>query len=137
MKVLEFAFDSRDTGDRADYLPHNYGENCVAYTGTHDNQTIVSWTKTISEKERDELLNYLSRYEPDGKEIHKRLISLVMKSKAKVCIIPIQDWLGLDDSCRMNTPSTTGANWRWRMSETAFDKDLCSEIRRITIQSGR
>ena len=137
MKVLEFAFDSRDTGDRADYLPHNYGENCIAYTGTHDNQTIVSWTKTISEKERDELLNYLSRYEPDGKEIHKRLISLVMKSKANVCIIPIQDWLGFDDSCRMNTPSTTGVNWRWRMSETAFDKDLCSEIRRITIQSGR
>ena len=53
MKVLEFGFDSRDTGNREDYLPHNYGENCVAYTGTHDNQTVRSWFETISDEERN------------------------------------------------------------------------------------
>ncbi|MBR6616339.1 MAG: 4-alpha-glucanotransferase, partial [Oscillospiraceae bacterium] len=95
MKVLEFAFDSRDTGSRNDYLPHNYDENCVAYTGTHDNQTIAAWFQTITDEERQMAREYLcDAYTPE-EELHKVFISLLMRSRAKLCVIPMQDWLGL------------------------------------------
>ncbi len=137
MKVLEFAFDSRDTGSRNDYLPHNYGENCVAYTGTHDNQTINAWFNTISDNERKMTREYLcDRYTPEN-ELHKAFISLIMRSRANVCIIPMQDWLGYDDKARMNTPSTIGENWKWRMKESDFSDNLITEIGRITRLYGR
>lgn len=137
MKVLEFAFDSRDTGNRNDYLPHSYSENCVAYTGTHDNQTIVSWFKTISDEEQKMAREYLcDNYTPDD-ELHKAFISLIMRSKANVCIIPMQDWLGLDDSARMNTPSTVGDNWKWRMTLSQMSDRLSSEIKCVTEMYGR
>lgn len=137
MKVLEFAFDSRDTGNRTDYLPHNYSENCVAYTGTHDNQTIFSWFKTISDEERKMAREYLcDMYTPEN-ELHKTFISLVMRSRANVCIIPMQDWLGLDDKARMNKPSTVGENWKWRMLQKDITKDLSAKIRHITEMYGR
>lgn len=136
MKVLEFAFDSRDTGNRAEHMPHNYIENCIAYTGTHDNQTVTSWEQTITESERQQLLNYLDENEIPQGPINKRLITLAMKSRADVCIIPMQDWLGLDDGSRMNTPSTAENNWRWRMTELPKDS-LCREIRFITEGCGR
>ena len=137
MKVLEFAFDSRDTGSRNDYLPHNYNENCVAYTGTHDNQTISAWFGTISDEERETARNYLcDKYTPD-EELYKAFISLIMRSKANVCIIPMQDWLGLNDSARMNTPSTVGENWKWRMKSEDMSTALCEEICRTTQQYGR
>ena len=137
MKVLEFAFDSRDTGSRNDYLPHNYNENCVAYTGTHDNQTVASWFETISEKERHTARDYAcDKYTPDG-ELNKVFISLIMRSKARLCIIPLQDWLGLSDDCRMNTPSTVGENWKWRVLSEQLDEGLCGEILNITSIYGR
>ncbi|MBR3866853.1 MAG: 4-alpha-glucanotransferase, partial [Butyricicoccus sp.] len=116
MKVLEFAFDSRDTGSANDYLPHNYIENCVAYTGTHDNETIVSWFDTIMKEEREAARDYLCDNHTPKKYLYKSFIALVMRSTAKSCIIPMQDWLGLDNSARMNKPSTVGINWRWRVS---------------------
>lgn len=128
MKVLEFGFDSRDTGNREDYLPHNYGENCVAYTGTHDNQTVRSWFETISEQERQMVIEYLGEEPEDGRGICRAFIDLVMKSKANVCIIPMQDYLGYDDSTRMNQPSTVGKNWRWRMTEDDCSDALKEEI---------
>lgn len=128
MKVLEFGFDSRDTGNREDYLPHNYGENCVAYTGTHDNQTVRSWFETISEQERQMVIEYLGEEPEDGRGICRAFIDLVMKSKANVCIIPMQDYLGYDDSTRMNQPSTVGKNWRWRMTEGDCSDALKEEI---------
>ncbi len=101
MKVLEFAFDSRDSGCANDYLPHNYPENSVAYTGTHDNETIAGWWKSIMAKERKLARDYLcDNYTPD-KELHKCFISLVMRSSAKLCVIPMQDYMGLDNSWRM------------------------------------
>ena len=97
MKVLEFAFDSRDSGCANDYLPHNYPENSVAYTGTHDNETIAGWWKSIMAKERKLARDYLcDNYTPD-KELHKCFISLVMRSSAKLCVIPMQDYMGLDE----------------------------------------
>ncbi|MBE6862425.1 MAG: 4-alpha-glucanotransferase [Ruminococcus sp.] len=137
MKVLEFAFDSRDTGSRNDYLPHNYTENCVAYTGTHDNQTIASWFETISDEERKTAREYLcDEYTPDDK-LHRAFISLIMRSRADVCIIPMQDWLRLKDDARMNTPSTVGENWKWRMTPSQLSGGIFGEIRRITELYGR
>ncbi len=137
MKVLEFAFDSRDTGSPGDYLPHNYTENCVAYTGTHDNQTIVSWYDTISDEEKAMAREYLcDEYTPDGK-LYLSFISLIMRSRANVCIIPMQDWLGLDDKSRMNKPSTVGCNWKWILSPSALTAELSKEILRTTEMYGR
>lgn len=137
MKVLEFAFDSRDSGSSNDYLPHNYNKNCVAYTGTHDNQTIVSWLGTIKDEELSLVREYLCDYHTTVGELYIPLICLIMRSRADVCIIPMQDWLGLDDSARMNTPSTLGGNWQWRMNKTDFNDNLIDKIKRITRLYGR
>ena len=137
MKVLEFAFDSRDTGSRNDYLPHNYNENCVAYTGTHDNQTIFSWFQTITDEERSMAREYLcDEFTPDEK-LHRAFISLIMRSSAKLCIIPMQDWLGLDDKSRINVPSTVGTNWKWRLLPTDLPDTLKEEIFKTTQIYGR
>ena len=137
MKVLEFAFDSRDTGSRNDYLPHNYNENCVAYTGTHDNQTISSWFQTITDEERSMAREYLcDEFTPDEK-LHRTFISLIMRSRAKLCIIPMQDWLGLDDKSRINVPSTVGTNWKWRLLPTDLPDTLKEEICKTTQIYGR
>lgn len=131
MKVLEFAFDARDGGG-SEYLPHSYAENCVAYTGTHDNQTIRSWFQTIKEEERQMVRDYTcDRYTPDD-QIGKTMIGILMRSKANLCMVPLQDYLGLDDRSRMNTPSTVGENWRWRMEPEALQPELRAEILRLT-----
>lgn len=137
MKIIEFAFDSRDTGCAADYLPHNYKRNSVVYTGTHDNETLVSWWKQISDEERKTVRDYLFDYNTSDKEIHKSIIALVMRSVADICIIPIQDFLGLDNSARMNKPSTLGNNWTWRLLENQFDEELQIEICSMAVRYGR
>ena len=112
MKVLEFAFDSRDTGSASDYLPHNYPVNSVAYTGTHDNETLVSWYQTITSAERALVRDYLCDYATPEAQLYKSMIALIFRSAAASCIIPMQDWLGLNNSARINKPSTVGENWR-------------------------
>ncbi len=137
MKVLEFAFDERDTGISGDYIPHNYPLNSVAYTGTHDNQTLSSWFETISDKERTNVRKYLcDQYTPNNK-IHLPLIALVMRSSSCLCIIPMQDWLGLGDDARINTPATTGNNWRWRIDDDMLTHSLAEEIKEMTEIFGR
>ena len=137
MKVLEFAFDSRDTGSANDYLPHNYPENCVAYTGTHDNETLTGWLGSITPEERQRVRDYLSdQYTPQG-QLYRPLIALVMRSRARTCIVPMQDYLGLDNRSRMNRPSTIGANWAWRTQETDLTPGLQMEIRGIAARFGR
>ena len=115
MKVLEFAFDSRDSGSANDYLPHNYPENSVVYTGTHDNETLNGWFKSITKEEQQMARDYLCDQRTPQKLLHQSFIALAMRSAARMCIIPLQDYLGLDNSCRINTPSTIGINWRWRV----------------------
>ena len=137
MKVLEFAFDSRDTGSVNDYLPHNYPENCVVYTGTHDNETLNGWLLSISEEERQMVRGYLCDWYTPLKFLHKPLISLAMGSKADLCIIPLQDYLGLDNHSRINTPSTVGMNWRWRVGKEELTEALQQEILDITMRYGR
>lgn len=137
MKVLEFAFDERDTGNASDYLPHNYCENSVAYTGTHDNDTINGWLKTISENEKKMVKEYLNaKYIPD-EELYWAIVCEVMKSHAHMCIIPMQDYLGGDTNSRINQPSTVGKNWRWRITEEELSTDIQKKIREITRRYGR
>ena len=137
MKVLEFAFDARDTGSSNDYLPHNYDENCVAYTGTHDNQTMQSWFATISKEERKMAREYLCDMHTPDQMLYKSFISLIMRSKAFLCMIPMQDYLGYDDHSRMNTPSTVGENWKWRMTMSDMSEELCKEVYHMTQRYGR
>lgn len=137
MKVLEFAFDSRDTGAAGDYLPHNYPENCIAYTGTHDNETITGWLGSITEEERQLARNYLcDRYTPDA-QLYRSFVALLMRSNAKTCIIPIQDYLGYDNRTRINQPSTVGKNWRWRITGKELSGKLKEELLAAVLRYGR
>ena len=137
MKVLEFAFDARDTGSASDYLPHNYGENCVAYTGTHDNETLRSWLDAITRDEMKLVRNYLSDHHTPKRLLNQSLIALVMRSCAKYVIIPMQDYLGLDDSARMNHPSTLGGNWQWRLTPGQLNEEMLTEIYEVALRYGR
>ncbi|MBQ8638401.1 MAG: 4-alpha-glucanotransferase [Lachnospiraceae bacterium] len=137
MKVLEFAFDARDTGCASDYLPHNYPENCVVYTGTHDNETINGWYKAITKEEQKLAREYLCDFTTPIKNLHKSFVSLVMRSKANLCIIPIQDYLGLGNEARINQPSTVGKNWKWRVTEKQLGEELQQEILAVTKRYGR
>ena len=137
MKVLEFAFDSRDSGSANDYLPHNYTENCVAYTGTHDNETITGWFTSIKEEERQLARDYLCDQYTPQKLLYRSFISLVMRSSASMCIIPMQDYMGLDNDCRTNKPSTVGTNWRWRLTKDDLSEELQEEILAVTKRYGR
>ncbi len=129
MKVLEFAFDSREDSD---YLPHNYGQNCVVYTGTHDNNTLVGWYREIPDGDKRIANQYLSNWGDPWETLHWELISMALSSVADTCIIPVQDYLGLGGEARINTPSTLGDNWTWRMKRDAFSPELIQRIREMT-----
>ena len=137
MKVLEFAFDSRDSGSASDYLPHNYPENCVVYTGTHDNETIAGWFKSIKPEERTLAREYLCDFSTPEKRLYLSFISLAMRSQARMCVIPMQDFMGLSNKCRMNTPSTVGKNWKWRLVPGQLTGELTEEIAGVTRRYGR
>ncbi len=137
MKVLEFAFDSRDSGSANDYLPHNYIENSVAYTGTHDNETITGWFKSITKEERQMARDYLCDQHTPAKELYQSFIALVMRSSSRMCIVPMQDYMGLDNRCRMNQPSTLGKNWKWRLVKGDLSEELKEEILAVTKRYGR
>ena len=137
MKVLQFAFDSRDTGSARDYLPHNYTENAVVYTGTHDNDTTIGWFEAISDDDWNLARDYLCDFYTPDEEMDRPFVALAMQSIARMCIIPMQDYLGLGTEARMNIPSTIGCNWRWRMTEDQFTEDLCRDILAQTRRYGR
>ena len=129
MKVLEFAFDSREDSD---YLPHNYTKNSVVYTGTHDNNTIRGWYDELSKEDRAFATEYLNCKRLKKKNLHWDFVRLAMGSVSNLCVIPVQDYLGLGKEARINTPSTLGDNWKWRMSEGAFSKSLLEKIYKLT-----
>ena len=135
MKVLEFAFDHMDSNASA-YYPHVYQENCVAYTGTHDNETLMGWWKHVDEEVRQSVRTYLCDFYTPDEEINFPLIGLILRSAANLCIVPLQDYMGLDDHARMNTPSTLGGNWNWRLTQLP-EEDLQKKIAAITRIMGR
>ncbi|MCX6285988.1 MAG: 4-alpha-glucanotransferase [Bacteroidetes bacterium] len=131
MKILEFAFDSSEAND---YIPYSYIKNCIVYTGTHDNDTVVGWFKKASETDRQQVLDYLDK---DGKDIHWSFVRLAWSSVAYKAIVPMQDLLGLDSAARMNLPGTTGGNWNWRAKEADFPNELANALASMTVLFGR
>ncbi len=134
MKILQFAFDSRE---ESDYLPHNYTQNAVVYTGTHDNDTILGWYHTIQGEDKELCNQYLQLANCDGKELHWEFIRAALASVAKLAVIPMQDYLGLGPEARINIPSTLGNNWRWRMGSGDFTTELAGKIDKMTKLYGR
>ena len=134
MKVLQFAFDSRE---ESDYLPHNYSQNAIVYTGTHDNDTLQGWYKVLSKPDKKLSKDYMNNGKHPVETIHWDFIRLAMGSVAKLCIIPMQDYLGLGAEARINTPSTLGNNWKWRMQKGEFKKNLSKKVFDITKLYGR
>ena len=112
MKVLQFAFDSRE---ESDYIPHRYGHNSVVYTGTHDNDTILGWCKSAGADDVAFAKKYLRANSDD--ELRQEMMISALSCVANTCILCMQDLIGLDGSARMNIPSTVGNNWKWRASE--------------------
>ena len=132
MKVLQFAFDSREDSD---YLPHNYNQNCVVYTGTHDNDTTAGWYDSITEHDREHADEYLNLHEKDT--VQWEFIRAALSSVADTAVIPLQDYLGLKSEARINTPSTLGGNWEWRLEPDVLTRKLADQIRDITRLYGR
>lgn len=137
MKVLEFAFDSRDSSSAADYLPYNYIRNCVVYTGTHDNETIMGWLDSITQEERKMIEDYVGRKKASKSTLCKELVRSAMSSVADLCVIPLQDYLELGNEARINHPSTAEGNWQWRVRESELSKKLERYIRELTVVYGR
>lgn len=127
MKILQFAFDSREASD---YLPHNYHKNCVVYTGTHDNDTTCGWYDTVSSKDRKFAKKYLNFSGKKG--IEWELIRAAFASVADTAIIPMQDYLGLGSEARINTPATIGDNWKWRLEKGVLTDKLAERIYDLT-----
>ena len=98
---------------------------------------LVGWFETIIPEDRALARDYICDYHTPADQIHKPLICLAMSSVSKCCIIPIQDYLGLDNSCRINKPSTIGCNWRWRATEQQISALLQNKIRTVTLRYGR
>jgi 4-alpha-glucanotransferase len=142
MRILQFAFGS-DAMNRN--LPHNYQRNVVAYTGTHDNDTVVGWFNSIAgrdsvrdaeqvKRERKFCLDYLNT---DGAEINWDFIRAVLASVAATAIIPLQDVLGLDSRARMNLPASTEGNWSWRFRDDALTGEIRARLSGLTELYGR
>ena len=123
MKILEFAFDSKEDSD---YLPHNYQQNSVCYTGTHDNDTIMGWLSTASEKDIRFAEEYCHLDKTEG--YHWGFIRTAYASVSDYAIVQMQDILGLGGEARINTPSTLGGNWTWRMKEGAATPQIAQKL---------
>lgn len=133
MKVMQFAFDSREAGN---YLPHTYLENSVVYSGTHDNPTLVQWLSDVAESDLEEGKKYLGLTEEEG--LVKGLIRGCMASNSRLCVILMQDYLELGEEARMNLPGTlSDKNWTWRAKPGFASEELGKHILEITTRFGR
>ena len=129
MKVLQMAFDSR--GVESDYLPHNYGRNCVCYVGTHDNETVMQWREQADRNSITFARKYLGLNAEE--EFNWGVIRGGMSSVADTFVVQMQDCLGLGGESRMNTPGSLGGNWQWRLlpgeASPGLAKKLCQYAR--------
>ena len=132
MKVIQFAFDSREDSD---YLPHNYPKNCVVYTGTHDNDTCMGWVKTAPKQAVKYAKEYLNLTKEEG--YNWGLMRGAWSSVADMAIVPMQDLIGLGSEARINTPSTIGNNWKWRATADQIDNKLAKKLLKYMIMYGR
>ena len=127
MKVLEFAFDSKESSD---YLPHAYPRNCVCYAGTHDNETVAGWLAGSDPADRRKAEAYLGLNRQEGPVWG--LLRGGMGSVADLFVAQMQDYLGLDNTARMNTPGLAEGNWQWRMEADALTPALAKKIDQLT-----
>lgn len=135
MNILQFAFG--DDYPNGSYLPHNHIKNSVVYTGTHDNNTLVGWwNKECTDTEKTRVKDYLKN-DPDNDIVNWIFIGIAMSSIADTVILPMQDLLGLDESARMNTPSTATGNWEWRLNENYPVYDIQGKLRKVTADNRR
>ncbi len=132
MKLLQFAFDSREASD---YLPHHYGRNSVVYTGTHDNTTTRDWQESAPPDDVALARDYLNA--PPGSDLTEAMIRAALASVCDTAIIPLPDWLNLGREGRINTPSTLGGNWVWRCAPNALTGELSERILHLTRLYGR
>lgn len=133
MKVLQFAFDSRDTG--SGYLPHMYTENSIVYAGTHDNDTILGWMDTAPKDAVEMAIEYLHMDKKEG--YNWGMIRGAFGSVSRIAIMQMQDILGLGSEARMNIPATSSDNWTWRMDQKALKKPLAKKLYHETELYGR
>ena len=127
MKVLEFAFDSREPSD---YLPHTYIKNTVCYTGTHDNMTMRQWFETAAPEAVEYAAEYMNLSQKEG--FVWGTIRTAMASVSDTCIVQLQDYLDLGGDARMNFPGTMGSNWTWRAVEGCMTSELAKKIRKLS-----
>ncbi len=132
MKVLEFAFDTREA---ADYLPHTYGNNCVCYAGTHDNETLQQWKKNAAKADIALAKRYLGLNNAEG--FNMGLLRGGMSSVADLFIAQLQDWLNLGAEARINTPGVPEGNWQWRATDDQITDALAQKIAGMTKLYGR
>lgn len=123
MKVLQFAFDAKSDSD---YQPHNFTRNSVVYTGTHDNDTSRGWIESTDTDVREYAMRYLGV--SSREDAVEAMIRTAMMSVSDICIIPLQDYLNLGSEARINTPSTLGDNWKWRVRSDVFTKKLSARL---------
>lgn len=131
MKVLQFAFYDKFSP----YLPHNIDYNSITYIGTHDNETTLGWFNNLDENTRNYVLNYTNKN--NNENINKTMIRLAHATNSKISIITMQDLLNRDNDSRMNTPSTLGNNWKWRMLKEELTEDKKNFLKHITILYSR
>jgi 4-alpha-glucanotransferase len=131
MRILQFAFGG---GTDNPYLPHNYVQRTVAYTGTHDNDTTRGWFVTTHERERDHVRRYLGR---DGNDIAWDLLRVAWSSVAEFAIAPLQDVLSLDTAARMNMPGRPAGNWGWRYTAEQLTPWVLDRLGEMTVLYGR
>ena len=137
MKVLQFAFD--DNPDNS-FLPHNYtSQNCVVYTGTHDNDTTIGWflSDHLSPAQRQRIKKIANQQDDNHSAIHKDLIYLAMSSIGRLTIFPLQDILGFGNDCRMNSPGTSNGNWTWRCAPRFLTDSISFWLQEETVLFGR
>ena len=125
MKVLEFAFDTREPS-HVDYLPFNYPKHSIAYCGTHDNSTIMGWLKAANSEDVKLAKEYMMA--EDESDFNWVMMKTLMATSANVTILQVQDLLGLDDSARMNTPATSENNWVWRCKKGSLNHELADKL---------
>ncbi len=137
MKILQFGFGGEEGEYSSEDLPHNYPAHCVAYTGTHDNATLFQWLSEASEKEKNKVREYLWTREESVRALSESLIAALMRSPAELCVVPLQDYLGLGKEARMNVPARAVGNWQWRVRAEELTEELRERIRRYSKIGGR
>lgn len=127
MKILLFAFDGKTDNE---YLPFNYTENCIVYSGTHDNDTAVGWylDPDVDPEAKAQFKRTANSHEDDAGTVSRDICYLALSSTARLCILPMQDILGFGNDCRMNKPSTSEGNWIWRCAPQYLTKELADDL---------